>query len=370
MSLRRRLARRPDNLGTALAGLGRQDTERLVEAVVAFHAALEERTRERVPFEWAATQSNLGTALRTIGERENRIEQLKEAVAAYRLALQEVRTQTRTHDWARTQNKLGIALQRVAALESEMEWLEDAATAFRAALEEFTREKEPLEWAMTQNNLAEALLTLSLNENGTERLEQSVASYRASIQEYTFERSPLKWARVENRLGIALHLLGDLVDGTVRLKQAVVAFKAALRVYQRETVPLEWANTQHALGSALEACWGGAEDGTAQMGRGRECLSGSLGRIPDRFNGLGLDTDRSWDRASTAGWARRRRDRRLEEAVGAYRAALKIFKLNKASGDWIFTQVRLANALQDIGDREGGIETRRGNCCVRSCIII
>ena len=47
-------------------------TARLEEAVAAYRAALEERTRERVPLDWAMTQNNLGIALadaRRAGER-------------------------------------------------------------------------------------------------------------------------------------------------------------------------------------------------------------------------------------------------------------------------------------------------------------
>ena len=42
----------------ALQALGHREseTERLEEAVSAYRAALEERTRERVPLDWAATQ--------------------------------------------------------------------------------------------------------------------------------------------------------------------------------------------------------------------------------------------------------------------------------------------------------------------------
>ena len=46
-----------------LLGEREGDTGRLEEAVAAFRAALEERTRERVPLDWAATQNNLGVAL-------------------------------------------------------------------------------------------------------------------------------------------------------------------------------------------------------------------------------------------------------------------------------------------------------------------
>ena len=101
-----------NNLGNALATLGEREsgTARLEEAVAAYRAALEERTRERVPLDWAMTQNNLGNALRALGERESGTARLEEAVAAYRAALEE-RTRERVPlDWAMTQNNLGNAL--------------------------------------------------------------------------------------------------------------------------------------------------------------------------------------------------------------------------------------------------------------------
>ena len=78
-----------NNLGIALWRLGEREsgTARLEEAVAAYRAALEERTRERVPLDWATTQNNLGIALWTLGERESGTARLEEAVAAYRAAL-------------------------------------------------------------------------------------------------------------------------------------------------------------------------------------------------------------------------------------------------------------------------------------------
>ena len=48
-------------LGAALQTLGEREsgTARLEEAVSAYREALQENTRERVPFRWAATQANL-----------------------------------------------------------------------------------------------------------------------------------------------------------------------------------------------------------------------------------------------------------------------------------------------------------------------
>jgi hypothetical protein len=59
----------PDLLNPAERERGRA---RLEEAVAAYRAALEERTRERVPLDWAMTQNNLGVALTkdTRGTRE------------------------------------------------------------------------------------------------------------------------------------------------------------------------------------------------------------------------------------------------------------------------------------------------------------
>jgi hypothetical protein len=86
--------------------------------VAAYRAALEEWTRERGPLQWAMTQNNLGAALQTLGERESgtaRLEQrLEEAVAVYRAALEE-RTRERVPlQWAASFGNLGIALMLIA----------------------------------------------------------------------------------------------------------------------------------------------------------------------------------------------------------------------------------------------------------------
>ncbi len=103
------------------------------------------------------TQNNLGNALRTLGARESGTARLEEAVAAYRAALEE-RTRERVPlDWATTQNNLGAARERLGERESGTARLEEAVAAYRAALEERTRERVPLDWAMTQNYLGEAM---------------------------------------------------------------------------------------------------------------------------------------------------------------------------------------------------------------------
>ena len=90
-------------------------TARLEEAVAAYRAALEERTRERVPLDWAMTQNNLGIALWTLGERESGTARLEEAVAAFDACLMVV-SSVWPPDWVRqvrtNQDETRIEIER------------------------------------------------------------------------------------------------------------------------------------------------------------------------------------------------------------------------------------------------------------------
>src|SRR5262249_17063556 len=90
------------DLGTALGTLGERESssERLEEAVAAYREALKERTRDRVPSEWAKTMNNFGYALAQLGERESSSARLEEAVAAYRDALEESTREHVPRSWA------------------------------------------------------------------------------------------------------------------------------------------------------------------------------------------------------------------------------------------------------------------------------
>jgi tetratricopeptide (TPR) repeat protein len=179
-----------------------------------------------------STRVILADALQTLGDQSGKNEPLEAAVVAYRAALAE-RTRERVPlDWATTQNNLGTALWRLGEREAGTARLEDAVAAYRAALAERTRERVPLDWAMTQNNLGNALLSLGEREAGTARLEEAVAAYRAALAEYTRERVPLDWAGTQNNLGNALLTLGAREAGTARLEEAVTAYRAALSVFE------------------------------------------------------------------------------------------------------------------------------------------
>ncbi|MGF1476774.1 MAG: hypothetical protein ACFB6S_14545 [Geminicoccaceae bacterium] len=190
------------------------DNSALIEAIRVYGQALEEKTRERVPLDWAMTQNNLGDALWTLGQRE-----------------------------------------------SDTKRLEEAVEAFKASLEEQTRERVPLDWAMTQNNLGIALSILGQRESGTGRLEQSVEAFQAALEEYTRERVPLDWAMTQNNLGGALQILGERTGRSETLAAALEAVRNAYEVFVKEAGQLHYEADFLERIQALEAALETAEAG-------------------------------------------------------------------------------------------------------------
>jgi hypothetical protein len=76
--------------------------------------ALEEWKRESFPQAWALVQHNLGNLLLDLGQREARSDRLEEAVVAFSLALEERTQQYGPLDWATTTAMLGKAQRLIA----------------------------------------------------------------------------------------------------------------------------------------------------------------------------------------------------------------------------------------------------------------
>ncbi|WP_425088296.1 hypothetical protein [Stappia sp.] len=300
-----------NDFGSAVATLGarQNETVRLEEAISAYRLALEARTRDRVPLDWAMTQMNLGNTLATLGQRESGTARLEEAVSAYRLALEE-RTRDRVPlEWAMVQMNLGIALKSLGQRESGTAHLEEAVSAYRLSLEERTRDHAPLDWATTQMNLGNALFILGERETGTARLQEAVLAYSLALEEMTRNRVPLEWATTQMNLGNALSILGQRESGTARLEEAVSAYRLALEERTRDRAPLDWAMTQMNLGNALFIL-GERESGTA----------------------------------------------RLQDAVSAYRLSLEEITRVRVPLDWASVQMNLGTALFVLGGRVGDLD--------------
>jgi tetratricopeptide (TPR) repeat protein len=218
-------------------------------AIATYGLALQVRTRETFPQDWAAIQNNLGNAYlnRLRGEHA---ENLEKAIAAYELALQVRTREAFPQDWAITQNNLGIAYcNRLRGERAEN--LEKAIATYELALQVRTREAFPQDWAMTQNNLGNAY-GVRLRGERAENLEKTIATYELTLQVYTREAFPKDWAMTQHNLGAAYsyRLRGECAE---ILEKAIAAFELALQVRTREAFPQDWAKTKSNLAEALMA---------------------------------------------------------------------------------------------------------------------
>jgi tetratricopeptide (TPR) repeat protein len=140
-----------NNLGNAWALLPSQGEERernLRRAIAAYKSALEVRTRSGSPAEWASTLNNMGSALMHLpGSSRGSgmiagVDALHEAIMCFEKAL-EVRTREAFPlDWAKTQTNLGQAWTRRPA-PGRMEHLKQAIECYNRALTVFRADTHP-----------------------------------------------------------------------------------------------------------------------------------------------------------------------------------------------------------------------------------
>ncbi len=251
-----------NSLGNALVRLGERESEtaRLEEAVAAYHVALEERTRARVPLDWAMTQMNLGTAFATLGEREKGTEKgaakLKQAVAAYNEALLERTRERWPLDWAATQMNLGNALKALGEWEegeSGKAQLKAAVVAFQEALKERTRKRVPLLWAGTQMNLGDALRILGEREGGTALLDEAVVAFHEALKEWTRARVPPQWAMTQHNLALVQLVLFRASCEPRHLDDALEAVIGAIEEFREAKADFYIEKAERLRGQILAA---------------------------------------------------------------------------------------------------------------------
>jgi tetratricopeptide (TPR) repeat protein len=232
--------------GGALIDRGQEfaDKDALVRAIAICRDALALAPRAARPDAWAATQNNLGKALRLLGEREAGTARLEEAVATFRATL-EVHTRERVPlAWAMTQNSLGEALRLLGEREAGTARLEEAVKAFQLALEERIRERVPFDWAWAQSRLGVALTALGEREAGTARLEEAVEVFRLALGEWTCERAPLQWAETQTNLGRAVAEMGTRNGDPARWQEALTLLEGALGVFEAAGATHDGAKTR------------------------------------------------------------------------------------------------------------------------------
>ena len=128
----------------------------------AFRNALAERSREKVPMDWAMTQNNLGAALQSLGKRQEGNQLLDESVTAYENALQEITREKLPMSWAMTLANLGAVRMILAERTENADVAMMALNDFDEVVEFFREASHAqyMELADEQRKKAQALVTM------------------------------------------------------------------------------------------------------------------------------------------------------------------------------------------------------------------
>ena len=245
----------------------------LQESISAFRAALEVRSRENAPENWAETQYEMGRTLLALGDLESDIERLKEASAAFRESLNVYDRKKNPESWSSTQLYLGETLQRLGVRisgDAGRQHLEKSIDAYQEALKVYTQKSE--NWSSIQNNYGNTLAFLYEWNDNQKHLQTAVAAFRASLEAVNRDMDPWTWAATQNNLGNVLQKLGRLKKNKTYLKEALDAYRASLTIRTQKTDVLLWAGTLDNLAQTLRVL-GMLESGTASSEYLKEALS-------------------------------------------------------------------------------------------------
>jgi len=301
----------------------------LTESLSAFRAALEVRTRNKAPKDWAETQCEMGLTLMSLGDLESDVGRLKAASAAFQEALRVYTRQKNPEAWSKTQLFLAETQQRLGTRTSGIagkDHLRKSLSAYQEALKVYTPESE--NWAALQNNMGNTLNFLGEWENGKKYFEGAVAAFRATLKSVNPQTQPWFWATAQNNLGNVLRTLGRNEKNTTYLKEALDAYQSALTIRTPGIDASIWAGTQTNLAQTLHSL-GVMESGAAAS----EYLSEAaytyrtLVAFADREKMLVPQAAFLIDMANSLYLlGRREKDTsKLEEALDAYLKGINIF---------------------------------------------
>ena len=208
----------------------------------------------------ARLQSNLGAAYSVLANYQEPAENLVQAVRAYHQALQYRRADTIPLEYSSLQNSLGTAYWKLAQYDKPKQNLHHAIAAYNEALPYRQPHQEPLSYAKVQNNLGIAYWSLAQHERPVFLLGQAISAYRNALAYRTLEADPAACAATQNNLGTAYWELAnhqsDAAEQQLKLwEQAISAYDAAIKAAQKvaqsePSMPLNFdlSATHHSLG--------------------------------------------------------------------------------------------------------------------------
>ena len=188
-----------NDLGTSYADLQVPDKQKaLLRALECYEIALEYRTPEVTPQEYAATQYNRGNALLhmpALGTaRDNN---LRAAIESFEAALRILGLEERHHDGALINMALGLALA-LSPAETQTGNYARALRCFEQVFVDFSRAEYPPGWALAQVRLAEVHMF------GGRLTKDAAECYRGALEIYTPAAAQFDNAAISVKLALIL----------------------------------------------------------------------------------------------------------------------------------------------------------------------
>ncbi|MEO0375793.1 MAG: CHAT domain-containing protein, partial [Cyanobacteria bacterium P01_A01_bin.17] len=327
------------------------------EAIAAYKKTLEVRTRETTPAEWAASMKCLGAAYcdRIHGDREKNLEK---AITYCKHSLEVNTRESMPFEWATTMMYLGLTyFCRICGDRAQN--LEESIATYGQALQIVTREAMPIQWAHCMMNLGAAYCD-RIHGDREQNLEEAITYCKHSLEVNTRESMPIEWAT--SMLNLANAYL-DRIQGNreQNIKEAIAACQQSLKVFSYETRPIEWAKSIMNLGTAyLQCVTFGFEDGDREQN-----LENAITAYKQALRGITYEAmPTEWatvmTRLSTVYFLRSQGDRaqNLKEAIAACQQALKVYTYETTPVEWagVMNDLAAIYLKHPQGDRAQNLE--------------
>ncbi|MGG6239684.1 CHAT domain-containing tetratricopeptide repeat protein [Nodosilinea sp. AN01ver1] len=341
------------HLANAYAARIRGDrAQNIEEAINIYQQVLQVNTRDAMPVAWAGSMNNLALAYRS-RIRGDRAQNIEEAIVAYQQALQIRSRNTMPVEWAQTMNNLATTYAtRIRGDRAKN--IEEAIVAYKQSLQVRSRDAMPVEWAQSMNNLALAYRS-RIQGDRAQNIEEAIDALQQALQVATRDFRPVEWVDLMNNLALAYidRIRGDRAQNVER---AIDALQQALRVRNRDAMSVEWADLMNNLALAyIDRIRG---DRAQNIEEAIDALQQAL-RVRNR-DAMPVEWAQSMNNLANAYRSRIRGDRaqNIEEAINTYQQALQVRRRDALPLEWATSMSNLAFAYIDRirGDQAQNIE--------------
>ncbi len=342
----------PEELKELVAWAARDAVDGAEAATEARHVELLARLGQLTPPDSDFPVQAVAAILAVLGEEEVPLERLADTFAQLAEEHLELKHRLRTLE-SDDPEVQALREQAAAALD---EGAHDLARVHLEAARGLVRAKrEALKEAPAAQSLEEAQLVAEQGDVERARLAHSEAA--ALYEEAAALTEAFDPAATRGYLGQAadiLYYFGKYKGDNAALARSIALRGEILAGTERAVEPLDWALAQMKLGIALKSL-GEREPGTARLEEAVAAFRLALKeRTRDRVPLDWAMTQMNLGNALASLGEREPGTARLEEAVAAYRLALEEFTRDRAPLDWARTQMNLGNALMRLGEREPG----------------